>query len=972
MAQDPIPAGGSADEVTEEYEQLLQDGQRKLLEGKLLDASSKFEELYECLLEDEVPEDNRFRIGAEVGLQAIELRRGNYEDVRDKLRALPKVAQSSRAVMLLLVEAQQGIGAYEDATKLLETLFERDQKDYQVRHLLGEVLELDGKRTRARELWQQNADLSPVPSDPLQLAYVARSMYLLGGRKNYEVASQHLVRCLKDAPERPEARMTFGELKHAAYGEAQGYPSGESDLKKVLENHGDYEPALLAMYRIRSSNMSLDAGKTERFLSRVLDRNARSVEALTLRGANVLDDRRFREAARRLNEVLSINPNHRVALCHRAVAAMLLHDDDEYAHFRERALVGDANWPVCDQILGDHLVSLYRFADAVPFFEAALAMEPGHVPSMHGLARALIYTGDGKRARELLEKCKQLQPALNDPWRNNAIAVQQLLEEEYDAVEQGSFTMLLHKEDSEVLRAYLLPIHLEAVEVLGEKYGWNPEGKTTVEVFHTWDDFSVRTIGFRGFTALGACFGRLITLVSPVDVDLRKQDFMWEATAWHEYTHVLTLGLSKHRVPRWLTEGFSVFEERSRDKSWERGMERDLFDAFHNKDIPPVHLMNRLFRGPRILFGYYQGGLIIELIEKRFGFDKALELVRAFGDDVGLEQAFDRSLGMSSRKFDGMLLEYVEKDLLRGLKLVPRFDDRAMSQRMVQAKRNGKDLQSRIDLAWGALQRSNPVDAGRWLADVLRTDPNHAQGLLVRAEMLRRRGQVEAAVEHWQRGFAGGADDFDSRIACGDTMLKMGNAAGAIDQWQRAKACWPTCTEQESAPELRLAKLYRDQGEQVQSQMEMKAYCRRTARAYQPRDMLAQFEKKAGNRREELQLLTECNRIDPFCRELHVRMGDAYEALGRTAQAALEFEVAAAVLPQADRAYLGGRTPPPDADSEEQIAERAGLWLRAAELRHKISDTERRDTLLQRALQAGVGGDVEERARELQQEWRGR
>ena len=85
-----------------------------------------------------------------------------------------------------------------------------------------------------------------------------------------------------------------------------------------------------------------------------------------------------------------------------------------------------------------------------------------------------------------------------------------------------------------------------------------------------------------GFTALGACFGPFITLVSPGDVDVRQQDFMWEATVWHEYTHVLTLALSRNRVPRWLTEGFSVYEERQKNRAWERGMDRELLDAFHN------------------------------------------------------------------------------------------------------------------------------------------------------------------------------------------------------------------------------------------------------------------------------------------------------------------------------------------------------------------------------------------------------
>jgi tetratricopeptide (TPR) repeat protein len=258
------------------------------------------------------------------------------------------------------------------------------------------------------------------------------------------------------------------------------------------------------------------------------------------------------------------------------------------------------------------------------------------------------------------------------------------------------------------------------------------------------------------------------------------------------------------------------------------------------------------------------------------------------------------------------------------------------------------------------------------LADVLRTDPEHPQGLLVRAEMLRRRGQLDQAVQMWLRGFESGAEDFDSRIRCGDVMLELGNSKGAIDQWQRAKACWPSCTEQQTAPELRLAKLYRDQGERTQAQMEMKSFCRRTARAFAPRYTLAEFEKEADNRRAELDYLIECNRIDPFYREMHVRMGEAYEALGQPAQAALEFEVAAAVKPAVDRAYLMSQAQAPEADSREELTARCKLWLRAAKLRHQLKDLERRDSLLQRVLEEDGVSDMQEEARDLQQEWRGR
>jgi len=958
-----------------DYEQSLQDAQRKLLRGQILAAETAFENLFEDLSEDEVPESSRYWVGVELGLQEIAIRRGDYEEARDTLMALPESSRKTRAVALLLADAHRRLGSYKKAADALRQLLSAHPDDCQLRHELGEVLAADGQRNAARELWQENAKLDPVPTDPIQLAFLGRSLFRLGGRANYEIASRHLVDSMTKAPERPEARTTYGELKFCAYGETDGFPSGERDLKKVLDQNGDLESALLVMYRIRSANMVLDGGKTEGYLSRVLDRNPRCAEALVLRAANVLNDRRFATAARQLDEVLELDPYHRIALCHRTAAALMLNAADDVTRYRGRALAGDPDWPECDRIIGDHLAALYRFADAVPYFEAALAVDPDHVDSLQGLARCLIYTGNGERARQVLQRAKELEEGMVDAWRNNAIAVQELLEEEYQTLEHGGFRMLLHKDDSEVLRAYLLPIHLEAVEVLGSKYGWRPDGDTTVEVFHTWDDFSVRTIGFRGFTALGACFGRLITLVSPVDSDLRRQDFMWEATAWHEYTHVLTLGVSKNRVPRWLTEGFSVYEERARESSWERGMERDLFDAFHNQDIPPVHLMNRLFRGPRILFGYYQGGLIVELIQKRYGFDKALELLRGFGDDLSLTDTFERALGMSSREFDKLLLEYVEKDLLRGIKLVPRFDARSMGRMALAAKRDPTDLQSRINLCWGALQNGNPVDAGRWLAEVLRRDPDNAQAQLARAAMLQRRGELEAAVDHWRRGFAGGADDFDSRVACGTVLLKLGDVDGAIDQWQRAKACWPSCTEQANAPELRLAKLYRDRGDQTQAQMEMKSYVRRTARAFAPRYTLAEFEKEAGNRKGELQYLIECNRIDPFYREMHVRMGEAYEALGRLPEASLEFEVAAAVSPDADRAYMSPRAEKPAADSEPEVRARSQLRLRAARLRHGLGDTERRDNLLERVLQESRESgltDLEAEAVELQQEWQGR
>jgi tetratricopeptide (TPR) repeat protein len=356
---------------------------------------------------------------------------------------------------------------------------------------------------------------------------------------------------------------------------------------------------------------------------------------------------------------------------------------------------------------------------------------------------------------------------------------------------------------------------------------------------------------------------------------------------------------------------------------------RRVHEPGHPARAPAEPLVPRT----RILFGYYQGGLIVELIAKEYGFPKALELLRAFGEDLDTEEAFQKALGVPSAKIDQQLLAFVQNEKLRGMRVVPHYDDSAIGRLLVKAGQDATNLQVRVDLAWACLQRENPVDTGRWLAEILRADPDHGQALLVRAALLNARKETDAALECWRKGFSAGADDFDSRIAYGDALLAHGDQDEAAAQWQRAKACWPNCTEQQTSPELRLARLYRDLGDRTRAQMEMKTYCRRTARAFVPRYTLAEFEQEAGNINEQVRYLVECNRIDPFHRELHVRLGEAYEKLEKPAQAAREYEVAAAVLPDFDRRYLVRGAQKPEADAPAELEERGGLWLRAARIR---------------------------------------
>ena len=88
-----------------------------------------------------------------------------------------------------------------------------------------------------------------------------------------------------------------------------------------------------------------------------------------------------------------------------------------------------------------------------------------------------------------------------------------------------------------------------------------------VEIFPQKKEFAVRTFGLPGADGLlGVCFGRVITANSPASQGEHPSN--WEAVLWHEFCHVVTLTKTRNKMPRWLSEGISVYEEGREDPAW--------------------------------------------------------------------------------------------------------------------------------------------------------------------------------------------------------------------------------------------------------------------------------------------------------------------------------------------------------------------------------------------------------------------
>jgi tetratricopeptide (TPR) repeat protein len=185
------------------------------------------------------------------------------------------------------------------------------------------------------------------------------------------------------------------------------------------------------------------------------------------------------------------------------------------------------------------------------------------------------------------------------------------------------------------------------------------KGPVTIQVFPKHDDFAVRTTGLMGMVgALGASFGSVVTQDSPRA--RQPGSFNWQATMWHELAHVFTLQLSRQRVPRWVTEGISVYEEGLADPSWARDSELGFVQAYsQGKVLRLADLTSGFARPDTISLAYFQSSLVVSLLVERYGPESLRVMLRAFADGADVESALQKatraSLADLQTAFDAQL-----------------------------------------------------------------------------------------------------------------------------------------------------------------------------------------------------------------------------------------------------------------------------------------------------------------------------
>src|SRR5262249_43963420 len=153
---------------------------------------------------------------------------------------------------------------------------------------------------------------------------------------------------------------------------------------------------------------------------------------------------------------------------------------------------------------------------------------------------------------------------------------------------------------------------------------------------------------------LGVCFGRVITAASPASGGDHHSN--WESVLWHEFCHVVTLNKTKNTMPRWLSEGISVYEEEKQDPAWGSSLNPRFRAMILGDALVPISRLSSAFLAPEsplhLQFAYFESALAVEFLVERAGRPALNLLLDDLGTGSSINDALPRRTKMSLEQLD--------------------------------------------------------------------------------------------------------------------------------------------------------------------------------------------------------------------------------------------------------------------------------------------------------------------------------
>ena len=876
----------------------------------------------------------------EPGTGAFFLRAGSYEEAIATFREEVEKSPAEAAPVRGLADALAAVGKYDEALKELSSsaLFESastlqsaagrtylrvgqlaqaekafrvaidlDDGNVEALNRLGEVLHSTGRRKEATRMWNRVIDvyqeMSSAEAEKLPAeGYVEMGLTLVHLNRYDEANDIMFAQAVDQDAENPVMLLETGRMLQTKF----QFPASRGcyrDAFKVNPVFPDGRVALAENYLVDFQVGTRRYELAEKQISRALEVNPNHDGAYTARGSLWLSDGDLPKAREAFGQALAINPANFRARGLLAACQFLANEEDEFEKSEAEVLALNKECAEFYHTVSEAIERRFRYLDAARMAQKALAINEDYWPAYHTLGINLLRVGDEEKGRFYLAKSFRLDPF--NLFVSNTRKLLRHMDKNHRVLKTGNFVIKLPKNDYEVLKTYLAPLLKEAYAKLQKHYRVELDPPIFIEVFsgHQW--FSTRIVGLAGFPASGACFGNLVALTTPKALPQN-----WGVVAWHEFAHVITLHKTHHRVPRWLTEGLSVFEEGRDHPEWERRFEREIGSAYASGRLLGLGELDFGFSKPKypgqVLMSYYQGCLIVKYIEKTWGFDRVLSILEGYDANKPTPQIFQEVFDLSLKEFDRGFFTYLE-DWIAKSGYVPTVAEDVIEDLQLDLEDDPKNVKKLVELAWAYYSSSlaDDVDVPITAGKALELDPENGDALAILALHDLKKGKTAKAKERMESALRNGTRmRYRMHEALARLALKDGEKDEAIGLMEKAKEISPFAGA--GSPPGRnlyytLAGLYKDVGKEedaIRALEELRAFSVEDLRC---RVELAAHYIEQGSQagaEKAVTVLDEALFINPFDVAVHDRLARASVVAKRHSITVREYDLMLRAYPE--------------------------------------------------------------------------
>ena len=568
-------------------------------------------------------------------------RTGKYVECADECGKSIEQGTFNENIPALKLRCELELGRYPEALKTLDASLERFSSSIQLRWIGRDVCRFAGQPERATKFEQEIAEL--VKQSPWRYGDTVSQIVL--GRFLLSQATDPK-RVLDGVYNELRKRQPNSLLPLLASGDLaldkQDFALAAQHFTAALKlDDGDPD----ALFGLAMALAAGDERASRETLAKLLMQNPNHVPSLLSLIDDMIDAERYTDAETLLQQVATVNPRHPRAGAYRAVLAHLRNDLEKERQHRDAALRDWAKNPEVDHLIGKKLSQKYRFAEGQKYQRQALEFDANYLPAQMQLAQDLLRLGEEEEGWKLATDVNSRDGY--NVLAYNLVTLHDNLAK-FRTIEANGFVLRMDAKEAEIYGAELLDLLRRARTKLAAKYDVKVDKPVVVEIFPRQQDFAIRTFGLPGGAGfLGVCFGRVITANSPASQGTTPS--CWQATLWHEFCHVITLHKTDNKLPRWLSEGISVYEERLENPTWGQALNPKYREMLLGDDLTPVSQLSSAFLAPKsplhLQFAYFESALVIEYLVEKYGIDMLKRVLVDLGAGLSINDSLQRYTG---------------------------------------------------------------------------------------------------------------------------------------------------------------------------------------------------------------------------------------------------------------------------------------------------------------------------------------